>query len=117
MLRLRIAFLRSARVRMLLPPAVRTIVMKPRDHACNLVECFTKYVALRDDAVSQQHLRVATEWLRLIDLPNPSPVEIESLRASIDTLGDVGSASVDLTLAVRAWAARADWRAKFKRSP
>jgi hypothetical protein len=89
--------------------------MTPREHADVLVRCFTGYVAQRDDPVNREHLRIASEWLRLIDADDPAVADIEALRASLETMGFAGSATIDLQLGVGAWATRARRRAIMRR--
>ena len=89
--------------------------MTPREHADALVRCFTGYLAKRDDAVNREHLRVATEWLRLIDADDPAAEDIEALQASLEALGFAGSATIDLKLGVGAWAPRARRSAIMRR--
>jgi hypothetical protein len=89
--------------------------MTPREHAYALVRCFTGYAAKRDDSVNREHLRIATEWLRLIDSDDSSATDIEALQASLETLASAGSATIDLKLGVRAWAPRARRRAIMRR--
>jgi hypothetical protein len=85
--------------------------MTPREHADALVHCFTGYVSRRDDAVNRAHLRVASDWLRLIDAERPSVAEIDALASDVEAVGWAGSATVDLQLGVRAWAPLARRRA------
>ena len=89
--------------------------MTPREHADALVRCFAGYVAKQDDAVNREHLRVATEWLRLIDSDDPEATDIEALQASLERLGFAGSATIDLKLGVGAWAPRARRSAIMRR--
>lgn len=85
--------------------------MTPRDHAAAVVRYFTGRVAKRDDPALSENLRVATEWLRLIDAQDPAVAEIEALVANLETLEFAGSGTVDLKLGVEAWAPRARRRA------
>ena len=89
--------------------------MTPREHADAFVRCFIGYVAKQVDPVNREHLRVATEWLRLIDAEAPAVADIEALRSSLDTLGFAGSATIDLKLSAGAWAARARREAIIRR--
>ena len=90
--------------------------MTPRAHAEALVRCFTNYVARRDDAPNREHLRVASEWLRLLDADEPAVGDIEAVAVSVQSLEFVGSATIDLQLGVRAWASRARRQAILRRS-
>ncbi len=81
--------------------------MTPRDHAAALVGYFTARLANHADPVLSENLRVATEWLRLIDAQDPAVEDIEALVANVEKLELTGSATIDLKLGVRAWAPRA----------
>jgi len=87
----------------------------PREHADALVRCLTGYVAKRDDSANRENLRVATEWLRLIDAEDPAAADIEALAASLETLEFAGSITVDLKIGVSAWVPPARRRAIMRR--
>jgi len=56
-------------------------------------------------------LRVAAEWLRLIQEDRPAAADIEALAASVERLGFLGFATVDLQMGVSHWAPGARRRA------
>ena len=89
--------------------------MTPRGHAEALVRCFAGHAARRDDAANREHLRTASEWLRLIDAAEPAAADIEALAAAVEVIEFVGSATIDLRLGVLAWAPRARRRAVLRR--
>lgn len=91
------------------------MAMTPREHADALVRCLTGYVARRDDSANRENLRVAKEWLRLIDAEEPAVADIEALAASLESLEFAGSATVDLQIGVNAWAPRARRQAIMRR--
>jgi hypothetical protein len=89
--------------------------MTPHQHAEALVRCFAGYVAKEDDMANREHLRIASEWLRLLNADDPEPAELEAILKDVDGLEDVGSATLDLRIVVRAWASRARRRAIARR--
>lgn len=80
----------------------KPLAMTPQQHAEALVRVFRGYVAMRDDLVNRENLRVATEWLRLLNQEEPTDADVESLASSLESLGWAGSATLDLQLGVGA---------------
>src|SRR4051812_758704 len=88
----------------------------PREYAEALVRVFARYVAQQDDDANRENLRVASEWLRLVEEPEPAAADIDSLATSLDSLPWAGSATVDLKLNAGGWAAKARRRAVLRRA-
>jgi hypothetical protein len=81
------------------------------EHAKALVECLGSYVATRDDFPNRENLRVACDFLRLLNDENPPPRDLELLIESLDALPIAGAVTMDLKIMATPWAIRARRRA------
>ena len=77
------------------------------EHAKLLVQILGKYVRERNDAANIENLRVASEWLRLMNDDAPLAGDIESLIKALDQLPTAGSITIDLKISATPWAIRA----------
>jgi hypothetical protein len=85
------------------------------EHAKALVECLGRYVAKHDDFPNRENLRVACDYLRLMNDEDPPPQDLDGLIESLDALPIAGSVTMDLKIMATPWAIRARRRAILRR--
>jgi hypothetical protein len=88
--------------------------MTPHQHATGLVAYFSRWA--NGNPEMAEGLRLASDWLRLLNVENPLVTEIEALAANVEKAEQGGSGILDLKLGVAHWTERAGRRAIMRRS-
>jgi hypothetical protein len=88
--------------------------MTPHQHATGLVAYFSRWA--NGNPEMAEGLRLASEWLRLLNAENPAVAEIEALAADVEKVEQGGSGILDLKLGVAHWTERARRQAIMRRS-
>lgn len=80
--------------------------MTDQEKAEFFVRYFKQYCTTHDDQTSRDYLRLAEEWFRLVNINQPNKSEVQTLKAEIEALQLLGTATIELKRVVKSWATK-----------